>query len=343
MTHPAALRHRSATSLPDLSFERVARLYRDMADAHDLELRDSTDDRMVLRTVYGDYEVVRRGTGVAVELRSESRTALHIIKDALVQQVEGMSPTAAEGMRWSDGMAEAGPPPNFQMAEVLSVEELCADFVRLHLQVPDLSDFTDESLHFRFLLPPPGGAPEWPSLKPNGGVAWPKGAAKLHTPVYTARAVEPAAGLLVVDVFRHEGGRMTELVKRLSAGDEIAIMGPGGGGVPRADRLHFFGDQTAFPAIARCLDVLGPGARGRVSLLGQDASRYPFPKAPGFVFEVLPDEAALRESALACLQELGEAYLWFAAEQSLATEVRDAFKATDLPRDQAYIAGYWAR
>jgi NADPH-dependent ferric siderophore reductase len=324
-------------------FERVARLYRDMADAHDLELRDNTDDRMVLRTVYGDYEVVRRGAGVAVELRSESRTALHIIKDALVQQVEGMSATAAEGLRWTDDMAQAGPPPNFQMTKVLSVEELRADFVRLHLQVFDLSDYTDESLHFRFLLPPPGGTPEWPSLKHNGGVTWPKGAAKLHTPVYTARAVDLSAGLLVVDVFRHEGGRMTELVKQLSAGDEIAIMGPGGGGVPRADRLHFFGDQTAYPAIARCLDVLDPGAGGRVTLLGQDALRYPFPEAPEFVFEVLPDEAALREGALACLQELGEAYLWFAAEQSAATEVRGAFKATGLPRDRAYIAGYWAR
>jgi NADPH-dependent ferric siderophore reductase len=229
------------------------------------------------------------------------------------------------------------------MTEVVSVEDLSADFVRLHMQVPDLSDYTDESLHFRFLLPPPGVTPEGPSLKPNGGVAWPKGAAKLHTPVYTARTVDPAAGVLVVDVFRHEDGRMTELVKQLSAGDEIAIMGPGGGGVPRAEKLHFFGDQTAYPAIARCLEVLGPVAGGRVSLLGQAALHYPFPEAPGFVFEILPDEAALCEGALAALPELGDAYLWFAAEQSLASEVRGTFKATGLPRDQAYIAAYWAR
>ena len=339
--------HVSSTELPDIAFPAVTAMCESIAEEHALAFLEKSDARLVLETVYGLYVLWPDDTGTRIEVRTDTLNALSILKDGLVQAIAHMSADTAEDIRWSDAMSDTGLPPNFQFTRAVSISSISPDFKRLRLSVPDLEDYTDSALHFRFALPDPTAPDEqWPRMKPNGAVSWPKGDRKLHTPVYTARAVDKAGGTLDVDIFLHQGGRATQWIGTLTPGGRVAIVGPGGGGIPQCETIHLFGDETAFPAIARILETLGGKASGTVTLLSADGIPcYPLPKAPDFRVSWLAHarKDEFIASALGTIGQLDGGYFWFAAEQTAAQTVRKTFKQSGAARERAYIATYWAR
>jgi len=82
---------------------------------------------------------------------------------------------------------------------------------------------------------------------------------------YTIRTWDHAARRMGLDVHLHEaGGFASAWAARVQVGDEICLQGVSGRHDPDpavADHL-FVGDETALPAIARCLESLPPTARG---------------------------------------------------------------------------------
>lgn len=87
---------------------------------------------------------------------------------------------------------------------------------------------------------------------------------------YTVRALDEAAGELVVDFVAHgDEGPASRWVQAAAGGDEVLVIGPDGPPVGgwewhpgAATTLLIAGDETAMPAIAGILESLPAGAQG---------------------------------------------------------------------------------
>ena len=132
------------------------------------------------------------------------------MKNAVVAQMQHVMPEVAAQMCWSN-VPEAGSlPPNFSFVEAREVSELGSDFLRVTFQGEDLYKHQYAAIHFRLVIPPPGGSLEWPTLAANGSVMWPDDPGAPNRPVYTARSINHATNTLVMDVYIHTGGRVTD-------------------------------------------------------------------------------------------------------------------------------------
>lgn len=84
---------------------------------------------------------------------------------------------------------------------------------------------------------------------------------------YTVRAFDPVALELTLDFVVHgDSGVAGPWAASARPGDELLLMGPGGGYAPdpAADHHLLVGDLSALPAIAVALERMPPGARVRV-------------------------------------------------------------------------------
>lgn len=317
------------------------------ARLHELAVLENHDLGLCIETEYGRFRLEPDRTGVRITIRAPRRDWVQVLRDAVVGHVGAIAPQAAARLHWSDCDAAGRRPANMHVGTVLGTAPLGAAFRRVRLGLDDLGPFDDRAIHFRLLLPPPGEvAPDWPRMGPNGATVWPKGDKALHCPVYTARHVDREGGALVFDVYEHDGGRATDWARSARPGDRLAIMGPGGGGVP--DALHtvlLYGDETAFPAIARSLETLPRGVRVQARLLCRTgaARSYPMPEGQGHRVTWHADLSAEGFAAQACAEKdaFGPHLLWFAADKVSADHVRSTVRAAPGLTQKKYIAGYW--
>lgn len=92
---------------------------------------------------------------------------------------------------------------------------------------------------------------------------------------YTVRGYDPVAGELVIDfVYHGDQGLAGPWAANLRPGDEMLVVGPGGGYAPSplADWHLLVGDESALPAIAASLEAMPPDALVRALLLVQNAA-----------------------------------------------------------------------
>jgi NADPH-dependent ferric siderophore reductase len=208
----------------------------------------------------------------------------------------------------------------------------------MRLSKPEL--FDDRAIHFRFLFPPSNTqAPQWPTLAPNGATKWPQGEHALHRPVYTIRAMDE--DVATVDIFHHEGGRTWNWAKSVSAGEEVAIIGPGGNGVLDAADMILAADETAFPAMARMIEALPAGNKSRIVLLSHtDATDYPMPTPSGTTLEwATPDTFANRVEAL--IADRAPDFLWVGSETAQITKLRKSTAIAEMEKAVKRLAVYW--
>lgn len=240
-------------------------------------------------------------------------------------------------------------PSNFQFALVREVIPLGSVFLRVTLEGDDLSNYREESIHFRLVQAPRDFEPEWPSISPNGSMKWPEGPGAVHKPVYTARYVDPSAKTLVTDVYLHEGGRTTDWAREVMAGDTrrrvVGMLGPSGGGLLNSNRVLLASDETGFPAAARLLENLPKGATGEVLLEADEgaACGYPIDAPAGVTLQWLSRASgeALGEAALSSLARHAGAHIWFAGEREDANRLRDAAKVGGWDSARLRISSFW--
>ncbi|MEM6891298.1 MAG: siderophore-interacting protein [Pseudomonadota bacterium] len=207
---------------------------------------------------------------------------LFVMKNAVVSQMLQAMPKVAEQMRWSPGPTEGSLPPNFRFVKVEDVTELGPSFLRVTFQGEDLSNHQDAAIHFRLVLPSKGIGPEWPSVAANGSVVWPEVEGAPHKPVYTTRSIDHTANRLIMDVYLHDGGRVTDWARSHLGGARerqvVVLLGPSGGGLLDADRVLMATDETGFPAAARLLENLPNTATGELILEAEHGAdcAYPF-------------------------------------------------------------------
>ena len=334
--------------LPGVSYDALRMTIRHLADSGLMTVEDDSDARLQVRTALGQGVFLPAGSGVKVTLEAMRPDQLQTLRSRLVERLTEAAPEAAAQLRWSDAAEIGGQPANFRLVTVEEARPLGGAFFRVRISAVDFALFDEDSIHFRLLLPAPELAePAWPWIAENGATRWPGGDEALHKPVYTARRVDAAAGEMTFDVFIHDGGRVTDWVRAVRPGTQVGLIGPGGGGIPATRDIRIFGDETAFPAIARIVETLPAEARGEVTLVCEDGAdcAYPIPDHPGLAVTFLRRDEVPGLAELAMAERAGwtSRFLWLAGEKADAQAVRAAFKADGGDADQSYIAAYWSR
>ncbi|MEM7750742.1 MAG: siderophore-interacting protein [Pseudomonadota bacterium] len=338
----------ATTRLPGVQFSTLRTLSLREAVEHELDVLIDVPGALKINTIYGAYEFEECDGETIATVHSDVMNSLFILKDALVQNLEQFAPKAAAQVQWSDGDGEGNYPPNFQFTTVEAIERISDRFLRLRLLGSDLTAYTDEAIHFRFVLPALGATEiEWPSVRANGSILWPEGDKSLHRPVYTARSVSTDARTLEVDIFLHDGGRVTEWAKNLAVNEQVAIIGPGGGGIPKAETIHLFADETGYPAAARILEALPSETKGTLTLLterdGKNDYIFDTPSAVSISWIGRNQTAAFDARARDVIAKLDDAYFWYAGERNSVSAIRSVATEAGVSKQNRYIAVYWSR
>ncbi|AMY68757.1 siderophore-interacting protein [Frigidibacter mobilis] len=290
----------------------------------------------------GEIEVACDDPGVMVDLRS-----------GIDEHMAEFAPTLPP-LIWT-GAGEAGAlPPTFAEARVAGCERVGASWLRmvLTLDPQHLPRFAGAHWHFRLLRPAtPGRAPVWPVLNARGTINWPKGEDALLDRVYTVQDLDPGAGTISFDIFRHAGGRTSAWAEALPLNEVVGVMGPGGKAGPEVgapgDWLLCGGDETALPAILRGIAALPEGTCGRaVLLVGDAADRQPAAARGLDITWLFRSEGATEADLVAALTAdsvpAGDTWLWFAASQQAARAVRlHGRDGLMLARDRLSSTAYW--
>src|SRR5215469_1848612 len=160
------------------------------------------------------------------------------------------------------GGNEARPPRRrkpLRRAEVVSVSRITPRLVSVLVSGEGLEVFADAAptSHLKVFLPAPGqDAPLLPEFLPEGQVLPDDARPSVRT--YTPRRFDAATGPLEIQFVLHGAGPASEWAERASAGDKLAVAGPGGRFVMDndAERWWIAGDESAIPAVATLLEAL---------------------------------------------------------------------------------------
>lgn len=169
---------------------------------------------------------------------------------------------------------------------------------------------------------------------------------------YTPRRLDAAAGTLAIDFALHESGVVTDWALGARPGDTAEIAGPKGSTVLRGvDRWLLVGDETALPAIGRCVEQAEAGTRVDVvaAIAGaEEEQRWATTATLHVHWAHRPlaragDPVTLLDR-LATVDIGPNTFVWIAAEATVARAVRDLITGERRhPRDQVKAAGYWVQ
>ncbi|WP_426034986.1 siderophore-interacting protein [Cypionkella sp. TWP1-2-1b2] len=286
-----------------------------------------------------------------ISVTAMSATDLFVLREAVAGLVEGFDAPLGPRLIWDRALPKLQTPPNFRQGRVLAISHPGAGYVRLRIAADHLAPFAISGFHLRLLLPAEGRVAVWPLVSDAGRTVWPAGDDKLHDPVYTIRAIDPAAGWLEVDIFLHGEGRTCRWAEGVQRGALVGLIGPGGGYLPMARHLALVGDETALPAIARILEAAAPDTLGQVLILVPDASAVQPLACPAgvelrWLFRSAGDslEGGLATMKLPAAGRAGGRHLWIAGERAQCQRLRGQFNAASgWAKGETTISGYWVR
>ncbi|WP_417671832.1 SIP domain-containing protein [Roseibium sp.] len=340
---------RSSLVLNGLDKEQAAGFLRHQAEHHNLSLTQSSDGQLECVTPFGIVRLDTSGASPSLSIEAPSADILYAIQEDITSHLSELSETLASALTWSSIFSVGDYPPNFRLAEVVSVGRVNPIYTRVRIKADKLGNFANAGMHFRLIIPASGAVETdvYPVIGDNGQTVWPKGDKALHRPVYTTRAIDPAKGWLEFDVFHHDGGRANAWTKTAQPGTRLALMGPGGGTLLDTDKIVMAGDETALPAISRILRHLPATATGKVFMLVSDETEQVEITAPeGIELNWLHRSEARPRQLLQAVTALPDqapgTYAWFASEKSEVKAARAHFTAQGwFDKEQSYLAAFW--
>lgn len=217
---------------------------------------------------------------------------------------------------------------------VESALHLTPSLVRITFVGEELGDFASLAFddHVKLLAPTPTGAVERRD--------------------YTPRRYDRQARTLVIDFAVHEAGPATRWALDARVGDTLQIAGPKGSKIIAAEdvrRWLLIGDETALPAIGRCIEEARPGVQiTSVVAVPDPRDRQDFASEAElttlWAYRPLAgasDPAALIEQVSA-LPLSPDTFVWIAAEATVARALRNHLvEARGHPAGWTKAAGYW--
>ncbi|MHC1550470.1 DUF2218 domain-containing protein [Phyllobacterium sp. K27] len=206
----------------------------------------------------------RAGPMTLVDLTAKTLEALYFIRSAVASHIVEFS-TDSIDMAWTGDGSEIVRPPNFDIFEVVKVRDVTPRLRRITFSTNAPERFVPlDALHLNLLVQHPEiDTPQWPTVGKNGLIDWPDTSRRPTPRKYTVRSVDAKSGTLDIDFVIHaDAGPGSQFAETAIVGQEVGVLGPGGGGLASADWYLFAGDETALPAIARMLEHLPPQSRG---------------------------------------------------------------------------------
>ncbi len=131
-------------------------------------------------------------------------------------------------------------------------------------------------------------------------------------------------------------------------GDLIALMGAGGGYLPRPEAAAhlLIGDHASLPAIAAALETMDPAAQGLALIHldhADDRIELAHPAGLELHWVIGPREQLLETVAALDLSEVEGLQVFCHAERGLTKQLRRVLvKDAGIPREQISISAYWA-
>lgn len=230
----------------------------------------------------------------------------------------------------------------------------CLDrHVRDGVELPPVrSTGFDDDIKLLPVDPATGSLPfDVPRNSADGTVDWPAGAFQ-YSRTYTVRRFDAEAREMDIDFVVHAGGLAAEWATRVQPGEKILIAGPKhSSSLPRGvDWMLVAGDETALPAIARCLEKLPPDLPATVVIeVAEPAHRQELASAADVVITWLyrsenAGQSRLVDAVEAAPWRAGQPYVWVAGEATAIKPLRRWAKHDKL-LDKRFveITGYWRR
>jgi len=141
---------------------------------------------------------------------------------------------------WRDDGDDLERSPNFRKLEVQSICDITPHMRRITFHCDDA---------VRYAI--------------NGLILWANPELRPDMLKYTLRSVDVDTGLIDIDFILHNNaGPGSNYAAQTRVGDELSVIGPGGGGLIDAQWYLFAGDETALRVIARMLEYLPASASG---------------------------------------------------------------------------------
>lgn len=294
---------------------------------------------------------------VLVDVTAAGLEDLYFIRMTVAAHMLEFADKPSPDIDWTGDGGDLARPPNFQILTVVGLHSLTPHMRRITFSGPDIARFSPmTALHLNILLQHPDlDEPQWPSVGSNGLVRWEDPERRPSFRKYTVRALDPAAGTLAIDFLLHaDAGPGSAFARSAKAGDQLGVVGPGGGGLIEADWYLFAGDETALPAIGRMLEHLPGHARGKALIevanegeiqhLNSSAAievEWLFrDRAPGGMTQLLAD--AVRRAPFP--QDGSTVYAWAGCEFDDFRSIRSFLrKERGLTTREHLVVSYWRR
>ncbi len=312
-----------------------------------------TEDKAVFTSSHAMIELLTKRDHLEIRIACGSDEELESTRTMFAEHLYYFAGAEPFALDWSKPAPKVKP-ANLQEAVVISTSEVTPRMLRVTLAPEDMSPFVNGDLHVRLLVPQGARPPVWPTLRADGRIDWPKGEDKLLVRVYTIRSVDADKGQITLDIFQHPAEGIStpgaDFARDALPGTRVGIMGPGGGGLPQAERILFAGDETALPAIARMLEEASPVTEIKAIIEVEDeAEEQPISSKARISIEWLHRSSrsdgttsplAERTKAAIDSMEAGT-FVWFAAEKSAMRNVKAYLAARGHDRKRQYAAWYW--
>lgn len=227
-------------------------------------------------------------------------------------------------------------------AQLIARERISPNFIRLTLGGSGLENFKSMGFddHVKLILPHAGQQkPNLPVLidgKPH--MDEPRPVMRDYTPIN----YDATRHTLQLDFALHEGdGPAVQWAKTAAIGQWAGLAGPRGSGAidPTLDWYVLIGDDTALPAIDRCLQERPFNAAITVYIqLADEADRRNWPSDPLTEVHYVH---SLTELSQTLEWPEGTGFIWGAGENKQIAELREALLARGFSAQQMHLSAYW--
>ena len=309
----------------------------------------------LLKSKLGTASIRIEDRRLLIDLACPSETALQMSRNSIAEHLFYFAGDEPLELDWAKATALTSL-PNINELTVISAEDVTPHMRRVRFSCDNIEAFAGGDMHVRLLVPPKGRTPVWPGYREDGRVAWPEGEDELLVRVYTIRGVDAERKELWIDFLQHPtpgvptpGG---DFARDAEPGQVVALLGPGGGGVPDAKTLLMAGDESSLPAIARILEELPADTKVEAIIEVADEREQQQLKTaasvnvrwlhrksyPAGSAQVLLEQA---KAAVAAASE--DTFVWFACEKEDVRAMRTFLKNRGHDRKKRYVAWYWER
>lgn len=316
---------------------------------------ERAENQALLTSKIGTARIVVDDTRLLIELACPTQQMLHMSRTMIAEHLFYFAGEDPLELSWSEQPLLASM-PNIREVTVVSAEDVTPHMRRVKFACADIAPFIGGDMHVRLLVPPRGREPVWPGTREDGRVAWPEGEDELLVRVYTIRAVDAERGELWIDFLQHPAAGITtpgaDFARDARPGDKVALLGPGGGSLPKAPSILFAGDESALPAIARIAAEVPPGTRMKAIIeVSNEAEQQPLPSAGSIDIRWLhrndyPVNArgVLADEAKKAIEAMDDGtFVWVACEKDDVRAIRAVLKSRGQDRKNMYAAWYWMR